>query len=533
MRQHEKSTILDEELQDLKLRFELLEGDRKAYYETSQWAIRQNKDEITRLRGLNKDISDAIAKLKKVEVETQNNRPIATELEKFDQKVCEIHKRYDELQAEVRSKEDRIQEMRDQLRDLQKEAETLRSNLQDSPQAKEIRTLENRLDKAMIKYNEAQSIRKTYEQIVKRLQEERLTYDTRLATFEKTLKLKKQDALELEMMSRDANHAKEVAKAELLRFEQQINEERKQRERDLQVRRELVKQKVDFTDKLDRKALHLEDSHADTGNANDINKEQYDEMVEHKMIEYEEIMRYIKEATGVSDINEVIAKFQSQGDTHNHLVQLQTQNESRIEDLKKKKADVLQEFEELKYTGESRHAHSRRMIEELQQHLSEARNRCQETKLKFDRVNKLLANSAAGIQHLADKLENIPLPDRSTDNGGIIDVLEACLQKLEILANNVQGKELPETAVPAAQGANPNADHAPILQVSPSILPQFNTRIKLRAYDSDEDMFEDDDENDDDYGEVPDRETIKKHTTQMLISRKGKQSKKVKKKRAD
>lgn len=29
--------------------------------------------------------------------------------------------------------------------------------------------LENRLDKAMIKYNEAQSIRKTYEQIVKRL----------------------------------------------------------------------------------------------------------------------------------------------------------------------------------------------------------------------------------------------------------------------------------------------------------------------------------------------------------------------------
>jgi hypothetical protein len=34
-----------------------------------------------------------------------------------------------------------------------------------------IRILENRLDKVMIKYNEAQSIRKTYEQIVKRLKE--------------------------------------------------------------------------------------------------------------------------------------------------------------------------------------------------------------------------------------------------------------------------------------------------------------------------------------------------------------------------
>ena len=42
--------------------------------------------------------------------------------------------------------------------------------------------LENRLDKALIKYNEAQSIKKTYEQIVKRLREERIGFDHQLAT---------------------------------------------------------------------------------------------------------------------------------------------------------------------------------------------------------------------------------------------------------------------------------------------------------------------------------------------------------------
>ena len=112
--------------------------------------------------------------------------------------------------------------------------------------------LENRLDKAVIKYNEAQSIRKTYELIVKRLQEERLTFDNQLANFEKTCRAKKQDAAELEMMSRDANHAKEVAKVELARFEQQINEERKQREKDLQMRKEMVKHKLEVSDKSDR-----------------------------------------------------------------------------------------------------------------------------------------------------------------------------------------------------------------------------------------------------------------------------------------
>jgi chromosome segregation ATPase len=59
-----------------------------------------------------------------------------TELERFDHRICEIHKKYDELQAEARSKEERLREMRDQLADLKREAEMVKSNLQDSPQAK-------------------------------------------------------------------------------------------------------------------------------------------------------------------------------------------------------------------------------------------------------------------------------------------------------------------------------------------------------------------------------------------------------------
>lgn len=53
---------------------------------------------------------------------------------------------------------------------------------EESPLVKNIRVLENRLDKVMIKYNEAQSIRKTYEQISKRLKEERIKYDNELAS---------------------------------------------------------------------------------------------------------------------------------------------------------------------------------------------------------------------------------------------------------------------------------------------------------------------------------------------------------------
>ena len=121
--------------------------------------------------------------------------------------------------------------------------------------------MENRLDKAMIKYNEAQSIRKTYEQIIKLLQEERVRFDNQLQAFEKTLKAKKQDALELEVMCRDANHAKDVARAELSKFEAQVNEERKLREKEIQDLKELIKQKRQIEDKNDKKVILLLTKH--------------------------------------------------------------------------------------------------------------------------------------------------------------------------------------------------------------------------------------------------------------------------------
>ena len=72
----------------------------------------------------------------------------------------------------------------------------------------------------MIKYNEAQSIQKTYEEVVKRLREERVGYDGQLNIIEGSLKGKEQDFEELLLLAHDAAHAKEAAYGELKRFEQ-------------------------------------------------------------------------------------------------------------------------------------------------------------------------------------------------------------------------------------------------------------------------------------------------------------------------
>jgi chromosome segregation ATPase len=92
-----------------------------------------------------------------------------------------------------------LQEQKDEVRQLELEAR--RPNQEDSPLTRNIRMLENRLDKAMIKYNEAQSIRKTYEQIVKRLREERIGFDSQLGALERTMQAKTRDYEELLLLS--------------------------------------------------------------------------------------------------------------------------------------------------------------------------------------------------------------------------------------------------------------------------------------------------------------------------------------------
>lgn len=193
----------------------------------------------------------------------------------------------------------------------------------------------------------------------------------------------------------------------MARFEQQINEERKVREKELHYRKELVKQKLEINEKLDRKTLLLDDPNAETAAPKDFNKAQFDEIKEKKMAEFEETMRLIKEATGVNNIHEVVAKLKSQGDTNSQLTLLKSLNETRIEELKKRKMEIQNEYEELKFSGEAKSSHSQSTLEELQKHSVDSEIYMQESRQKHDRLAKLLVNFQSGIYHIYDKLELI------------------------------------------------------------------------------------------------------------------------------
>ena len=92
------------------------------------------------LRAKNKELRDAVSRIKKHDLSASSHRLSMTPLEKLDHKICEIHKKYDDLQLEARSKESKLKSLKDQLDELKKDGETVKANIQDSPYAKVIMT---------------------------------------------------------------------------------------------------------------------------------------------------------------------------------------------------------------------------------------------------------------------------------------------------------------------------------------------------------------------------------------------------------
>ena len=182
--------LVDPHVEDLRERMRLLQGDRKANIDLLETSKTANKETIRKMRAENKELRTELATVKGGKWALGGDDDME-EVQEVKAQVHRLRKQNDDLRHRGAAQAKILEDLKDNVKDLELEAR--RPNLEDSPLTRKIRMLENQLDKAMIKFNEAQSIKKTYEQIVKRLQDERVGFDNQLAALERTLSAKRKD----------------------------------------------------------------------------------------------------------------------------------------------------------------------------------------------------------------------------------------------------------------------------------------------------------------------------------------------------
>eukprot|EP00192_Tetraselmis_astigmatica_P002606 CAMPEP_0117668566 /NCGR_PEP_ID=MMETSP0804-20121206/11623_1 /TAXON_ID=1074897 /ORGANISM="Tetraselmis astigmatica, Strain CCMP880" /LENGTH=576 /DNA_ID=CAMNT_0005476477 /DNA_START=100 /DNA_END=1830 /DNA_ORIENTATION=+ len=399
----------EDDLEQLRQKYMLLEGDRRAHFETSQWTMQQNRETVLMLKKENRELKKHLVDIggKKDTKMT----PAEKEIRVLEKKVHELRSTYDKLVKERSQSTAKLCRLKERQQGLEKDKSSLMQT--DGPELRTIRSLENRLDKALVKQNEAASISKTYESIISRLREERVTFDSQLRAVEDTLKAKTGDLEVLNNMAAEAQQAKEQAMADLKAMEAVVERERAHRQRELAERRAEVE---------------AAEAQRAGGDAEELQRSRS------AAASYDEAFRLVQEATGLVGIDEFVERFLAQASVRQDLKTMESEMHFAIDVLNQTLAELQPQIEELRYIGTGT-VSSREEVDGLYDSISEANGEEKRAKAEQDRLGKQMVTVKAGLAHLQDMLQDLPNKGRKTlstssHNVELMDDLLECGDKM-------------------------------------------------------------------------------------------------------
>ncbi|KAM7418616.1 hypothetical protein PAMA_015970 [Pampus argenteus] len=528
---------LHDQITEMQRKIQLLEGDRTAYYESSQSTIKKNRESIHQLRQENKRLYRKVAEAnagdehiiktafhnRGLEKDAYRNMSGKAAITTLDQRVLSKMKRLNAVKHTTQTYQRRLDELRMEYQRNKSEGSggarsADKRAWKREEDAMNLRALENNLEKTQFKCKEAENIMTNYLKLKSHLQEESLTFQGQLDSLEAEI-LKHRDELHnLQLMNSEAQLSKEAAKADLQQQEELLYKERKDRERIIASYRKKVEERKAQAEKVDRRAQRATMQPDELSSEAQRSATRMAGEEEKTISTFEEAFRRIKEATGVTKIQEIEECFISQKETHQHLEKLKEENKKVLLQLKEQKELLNQQFQDMKYSGEAKLSSDHQMLEECEQRLQAEQQRCDAAKEHMDWLVKTLNTVRAGEEHLADKLQHITLsedtvPEMSPDTDEYaVELMTQCELKLQLLQEELQGKD--QAAI------KKEMEEEEFFVRIEGKLPAYNTRVKLPE-DQRPDLFDNEDESEEDEADIISREALKRQS-QLIIDSKSK-----------
>ncbi|XP_035492121.1 coiled-coil domain-containing protein 151 [Scophthalmus maximus] len=515
-----------DQIAEMQRKIQLLEGDRTTFYESSQSNMKKNTEFIHQLRLENKRLYKQLAEgdehiikafhNKGLEKESYRNMSRKTALTTLDQKLLSKRKRLNAFKHTTQTCQRRLEELTMEYHRMKPEG----TGGAQSTDAMYLRALENSLEKTQFKYKEAENIMLNYQELKSYLQEESLTYPGKLDSLEAEVLKHGEELYSLQAMNNDAQLSKEAAKAELHHLEELLSKERKERDRIIASSRKKIEESKAQAEKVDRRTQRAPvqpdevSSEVHRGTTRMAVEEE-----EKAIFTFEEAFRRIKEATGVTDIQEIVECFISQKERHVHLENLKGENEQVLQQLKEQKQLLNQQFQDMKYSGEAKLSGDQQMLEDCEQQLQTQQQRCDTAKETLDWLLKTLSTIRGGVKHLAEKLQHITLcedavaEEVSPDSDEfVLELMTECELKLQLLQEELRGKDL--------AAIMKEMEEEEFYVSIEEKLPPYNTRVKLPEDQKDQrplDLSNNEDESEeDDDADIISREAVK-NQSQMIV----------------
>lgn len=170
----------------MNVKFDQLVETRRELYTQNQDLKQRNKQMIDKVKARNKKLNQELT----AKQDQLDNPKDVSDVGGLERELQMWRRRVDDQKCKAEKKKEKLKVLAD------KHSEVLNSlkgvggdqpGSSDEPQLKKMRVLENRLDKLMIKNNEALSIKQTYTVILQKFREEKVSYENQLQELEKSL----------------------------------------------------------------------------------------------------------------------------------------------------------------------------------------------------------------------------------------------------------------------------------------------------------------------------------------------------------
>lgn len=412
-----------EELQKLQREYRHMELNRRAYAEESQALLRKQQATIDKLRKDNEAIKSEISFIMR-----SSNRPISSLQQDFVAKVHEEGDRYatgiEFEKKNIEIMEEQIQVMRQKVLHQRRAMGGVNASKDNNTMIlKQIKILESRLEKALLKFNEAIAHNKTLRDSIDDLRRERVVYENIYRKMERELQDRKQNMAEIIELSNQSYEQRDTYQMEIAAIEQANRKEQEDfEEQMIELGRMLETElRLPTPGASTRKGARFGTSGdiktagiggTTTGETADFGKSKSSvgrNTADYNSIErvqnFEEAFHKIKEATGITDIEELVRTFIKNEDHNFSLFNYVSEQNNEIEKYEEQ-IQLLREDERkfAQESGDDVHQH-KQVLKELESKLQSTESMAEKYEVRSQDLQRVIESLKRGIQSIYEKFD--------------------------------------------------------------------------------------------------------------------------------
>ncbi|XP_076821624.1 coiled-coil domain-containing protein 63-like [Clavelina lepadiformis] len=414
--EQEMDGLAEAELAKLQRQYRIMEGDRKAYCEESQNRIRRQRDQIASLQEEREEIQTnlLLARSAQNTKKDSNNvdelHNLLSEQDCYEQMIKEENSSIQALNGEIRSMEQKISQQHRNMGGVHS------SHLRHVGTQKQIRVLENRLDKATVEFNKMLTCNAKLREEINHLRSQRAVFDGLHKKLTKELNEQKRMMGEIIEQSTQAYDQRDDAQTKMMALKERNEKDLAQYNMEYKELMRIIDHDAKlkaFMNMKSQERSELEEEEAAKRRAGEEDKAE--RTAEETMETYQKAFEKIQEVTGEEDIYLLVNRFIQTEDKNFALFNYVNELNNELEIVQEQIDDVRSNIQRFKDEGVQHQAERQNILKGLEEKFKHTTKEADLSDKQLKATEKILDQLKAGIESVFGKI--------SCDRSAISDML--------------------------------------------------------------------------------------------------------------